>query len=80
MAKGKEKCWTDDNCFGITYPGTGNSWLSGKKGVAICRSMELTMKTEKDWNVFLKCNSGMYVTMSHISTTTNLIAMIRLSS
>ena len=51
--------------------GTGNSWLSGKKGVAICRSTELTTKIEKDWNVFLKCNSGTYV---------NLIAMICLSS
>ena len=61
VSKGKEKCWSDTNCFGITFPFTDNSWINGKKGVAICQSMELISKSVGGWNMFMKCNSGMIV-------------------
>ena len=60
VSKGKQKCWSDPNCFGITYPYTDNSWLNGKKGVATCQSTEIISKSGEGWNMFMKCNSGRY--------------------
>ena len=57
VLKGMELCWSDLNCYGIMYhPG----WASSLKGVKICTSSTLREKPEKDWSVFLKCDSGMH--------------------
>ena len=59
--KGRIKCDTDPNCFGITFPyrdgdSRQTAWFSAKRGVAVCKSQVLVQKPEKDWNVFQKCS------------------------
>ena len=57
VSKGKEICWLDLNCYGIMY---NSAWSSGKKGVKMCTSSTLQEKPQKDWSVFMKCDSGMH--------------------
>ena len=63
ILKGKEMCESDPNCYGIMYhcyecniPTYG--WASTFKGVKVCTSSTLQEKPEKDWSVFLKCDSS----------------------
>ena len=58
VAKGKEKCWSDDNCFGITYPGTGTGrgaiWV-GALGAQAPPKFRATMpKLYLKWG-FIRC-------------------------
>ena len=53
VAKGKEKCTLDPNCFGIMYH--GGSWSPYFKGVRLCTSKKLEPKG--DWNVYMKCDN-----------------------
>ena len=55
VLKGKEICSLDSNCYGIMY---NSGWTSGLKGVKMCTSLTLQEKPEKDWSVFMKCDSG----------------------
>jgi hypothetical protein len=54
VAKGKAKCLTDNDCYGIMY--NGASWGPHFKGVKVCTSRKLAQKG--DWKTFLKCSSG----------------------
>ena len=55
VLKGKEMCQSDPNCYGIMY---NSGWTSNFKGVKVCTSSTLQEKPEKDWSVFLKCDSS----------------------
>ena len=55
VLKGKEMCQSDPNCYGIMYH---SQWASDYKGVKVCTSSTLKEKPEKDWSVFLKCESS----------------------
>ena len=55
VLKGKEMCQSDPNCYGIMYH---SGWSSDYKGVKVCTSSTLKEKPEKDWSVFLKCESS----------------------
>ena len=55
VLKGKEMCQSDPNCYGIMYH---SGWSSGHKGIKACTSSTLQEKPEKDWSVFLKCDSS----------------------
>ena len=58
-AKGKEICWADGGCYGITYPYKDmNNWLNSYKGVAVCKNQEITSDPEQQgWNIFMRCNA-----------------------
>ena len=57
VSKGKEICWSDPNCYGIMYHSSKTT------GLKLCTSRTLQEKPEKDWSVFMKCDSGMYYAM-----------------
>ena len=53
VLKGKEMC--HPHCYGIMY---NSGWASAFKGVKVCTSSTLHENPEKDWSVFLKCDSS----------------------
>ena len=53
VARGKEKCTLDPDCFGIMYH--GGSWGPHYKGVKVCKSTIL--ETKGDWDVYIKCEN-----------------------
>ena len=73
-------CQSDPNCYGIMY---NSGWASAVKGVKVCTSSTLKEKPEKDWSVFLKCeSSGNWIRKSYSWTkdcTTPLFPIIKIS-
>jgi len=60
VSKGRMKCDTDSNCFGIAFPyrdddSRQNDWFSANRGVIVCKSKNLLNRPAKDWNVYQKC-------------------------
>ena len=52
VAKGKEICNADSQCFGIMYHA---SWGPLNKGVKWCASTR--MEPKGDWKAYMKCNN-----------------------
>ena len=50
IAKAKALCQGESNCHGFMWNG---QWGKGYKGVITCRSLTLTEKTAKDWEIYL---------------------------
>lgn len=56
VLKGKQKCFTDPECYGIMYD---EEWSVGNNGVAICKAKTLE-KSPANWKTYLKQDKCKY--------------------
>ena len=56
ITKAQSFCQNESSCLGFMW---NSGWGSVHKGVQKCTSLELTAKTDRDWDIYLKkCNTG----------------------